>query len=516
MPLWDGLGRALASQMGDYPYTTPLDAISAYTYQFSRPKLVEQLAELLSIDGARPGPAHLGFCKLPFDIVCTTNFDFLLERSYSLVPRYCRPIVMEDQLSVSSEKETVTLLKLHGDLHHPERMVVTEEDYDGFLDKYPIVATYLANLLISRTPLFIGYSLEDQDFRQLWQIIGNRLGRLRRTAYALSVDSSSTAIDRFQRRGVKVINLPKGKSYGHVLELAFQELQEYWSEELPRISTLTQEQPLGDLSMPKDAVTRLCYFSVPVSRPEIYSFYRSQVFPIAQAYGFNPITAEDMISPGENILANVSTIVDRAEIIVVDAGGLDEVGVRRGLEGALLGRTPRRRNLLLVIEGKRPITFDLSMLFEGRAGIKTILRPKDVHINPEAFLDEVGNWFREVSSSLLKSLTEEPRRLLDKSEYRAAVISAITVLEAVLFERLFESKQKPKGVRTAYPARSLIAMLRSAVELGYLNPRELDTAMEWNSIRNRAVHSNAAVPASQAKAIVSGVDEIANRLRTLL
>ena len=40
------------------------------------------------------------------------------------------------------------------------------------------MSTYLANLLISRTALFIGYSLDDPDFRAIWQVVKDRLGRL--------------------------------------------------------------------------------------------------------------------------------------------------------------------------------------------------------------------------------------------------------------------------------------------------------------------------------------------------
>jgi len=317
MPLWDDVGRALARQMRDYPYTTPLDAISAYAHEFSRPKLVEQLRELLLVDVARPGPVHKAFCSLPFQVVCTTNFDFLIDEAYSIVRRHCRPIIGEEQLSVTTERRSVTLLKLHGDLDHPERMIVTEEDYDAFLSRNPLLATYLANLLISHTPVFIGFSLEDADFRQLWQLIGDRLGRLRRAAYALIIDPRSANVGRFQRRGVKPIDLHVGQNPGEALEKAFVELKEYWDEESIKLSTITEERALGDLSLPRDALTRLCYFSFPVV---LYSFYRGFVFPMAEANGFNPITTEDIISPGDNVLAKISVIMDRCEIDLRDHG----------------------------------------------------------------------------------------------------------------------------------------------------------------------------------------------------
>jgi hypothetical protein len=34
------------------------------------------------------------------------------------------------------------LIKLHGDLWHPGRLLVTEADYDSFLANYQLLATY--------------------------------------------------------------------------------------------------------------------------------------------------------------------------------------------------------------------------------------------------------------------------------------------------------------------------------------------------------------------------------------
>lgn len=123
------------------------------------------------------------------------------------------------------------VLKIHGDLNHPSRLVITEEDYDTFQEKYHLMYEHIANLLISKTPLLIGYSLEDPDLRQIWQILGARLGNLRRSAYAILVGVHSVDVERYERRGVKVISLPdETATYGDILSTLFQEIREYWLE----------------------------------------------------------------------------------------------------------------------------------------------------------------------------------------------------------------------------------------------------------------------------------------------
>src|SRR5438309_888744 len=69
---WDELGKTIASNIQDYKYTNAIDAISAYSHEYSRTNLVEKLTELLLINSVKAGKAHKAFCELQFDIVCTT------------------------------------------------------------------------------------------------------------------------------------------------------------------------------------------------------------------------------------------------------------------------------------------------------------------------------------------------------------------------------------------------------------------------------------------------------------
>ena len=220
------------------------------------------------------------------------NFDFLLGRQYELIPRHCTPLVDEDQLAVNLRETGTALLKLHGDLHHPSRLVAAETDYDRFLHSFPLLATYLANLLITRTAVLVGYSLDDPDFRQVWQIVAERLGGSRRIAYAILVGAKPTEISRYQRRGIKIINLSGSKAhYARTLAEAFSELSEYWRTAVIAASQVKEEQPLRELSLPSDSPTRLCLFAVPIS---VVSFYRDRVFPVIKEFGFVPVTADDV------------------------------------------------------------------------------------------------------------------------------------------------------------------------------------------------------------------------------
>lgn len=499
MPLWAGLGTGLGSELADFSPTSTLDTISAYQHEFGRARLIERLSDLLFIKEAQPGNAHKEFCTIPFDIVCTTNFDFLLERQYDLTPRYVYPVVDEEQLSINVGNAGTLLLKLHGDLRHPNRLIVTEADYDGFLTSFPLLATYLANQLITKTAVFVGYSLDDPDFRQIWHIVSDRLGRSRRMAYTLGVNVRSADIARFERRGVKVINLPGSREhYGEVLAGAFQELREYSRDNVISVSKVTEEQPLRELLLPRDAATRLCFFSVPL---DLLPFYRDRVFPLVEESGFVPVTADDVVTPGDNISAKLDALIDRASVMVVDLTSSWTIAEYRmaiaRLKGAEATSGNRRMLRLIVVVTKAeqvpPSAHDLLI----------VTRPNNTTDDPEAFIAELGNHLRRLATETGVARSAEPRRLFEAKEYRAAVISAMTLLEGQLRERLNKS-QWPQ-TRRPLSLRSLIDL---AAEQQIIQPERKDRIDAWMRTRNEVVHSSVPVSKGKAREIVEGVMQL--------
>lgn len=506
MPLWPDLGNAFSAELTDYSSAGTLDAISAYQHEYGRAKLIERLTELLLVREAAPGEAHQAFCSIPFDVVCTTNFDFLLERQYDAIPRYVYPVVDEDQLSINGDRAGTQLLKLHGDLRHPSRLVATEEDYDNFLARYPLISTYLANLLITNSAVFIGYSLDDPDFRQIWAIVSERLGRSRRMAYSIMVDASSSDISRFERRGVKVINLPGPKSrYGSILAEAFTELREHIRDNVISISKVTEEEPLQELSLPRDAANRLCFFSIPI---EMLSLYRSRVFPVVEEIGFVPVTADDVITPGKNISAKIDALIDRSSVMVVEmtspwTRAEYDIAIARNRSASANGE--RGPLPIIVVASEKSQIPSSTQIYQAvqRNGVSDEAF--------ESFINVLSQHLAAIAGETKQSRDREAQRLLAAREYPAAVISAITQLEARLQQHLasYELSPSVSSFRRMMPLRSLI---EAALRANLINDLEYKQAREWVSIRNMVIHEAGPVNSRTAKEIVEGVMKIIQRI----
>jgi hypothetical protein len=223
----------------------------------------------------------------------------------------------------------------------------------AFLTKYPLMATYLANQLITKSAVLIGYSLDDPDFRQIWHVVSQRLGRTRRFAYAIVVDAKQSDISRFERRGVNVISLPGGRErYREVLAATFAELREHLREKVLSVSRVTEERPLQELLLPRDASTRLCFFSLPL---ELLSFYREHVFPAVGQAGFVPVTADDVVSPGDNVSAKIDALIDRSSVMVVELSSAWTLAELRIAIARLKGHAD--------VQAKAPVSAPLSEQF---------------------------------------------------------------------------------------------------------------------------------------------------------
>lgn len=506
MPDWNQLGQAIATEMNDYPFNNPIDVISAYAYEFSRSKLIEKFVELLLVTESKPGQVHDTFCRVPFDLVCTTNFDFLLERGYEKVEKFCRPIIDEEQLPLATTQNhsrnhepNVTLLKFHGDLNHPNRVVATEEDYDGFLSRYPLISTYLANLLIIRTPLFIGYSIDDPDFRQIWQLIKDRLGSLRRPAYVLGVNVDLVTQAKFKRRGVNVINIP-GKNYEIVYSKLFEELREYWVQNLPNFSVTVSDQVSAELALPRDARSRLCYFAIPY---EARNFYISYIYPIVSDQNFTPVSFDE-INAGDNIQAKEAAIIERAEIFIVD------VESKSQLSEIIIALDKGKRPyavLFIVPEGSEVPAFFINRLSKLEVHYERIIRSKDLLQQFDDFTYEFEKWFDFIANNLTSILEYEPVRLFEKREYNASIISAIILLESRLVQ-LFGDDFSMKYSKYKFRPMPLTKMVLLATEHQLISIDIGHKLREWILIRNKIVHERYSASGRTAKEVVYGIKEI--------
>lgn len=485
---WEGLGKKVATYIPNYTYTNAIDALSLFESEFSRTKLIELLARELYVNDLKPGKTHRTFCNLYFDTICTTNFDFLIEQTLNEKHIPFSMVVLEERLPISTHERT-KLIKLHGDFNHPERMVITEYDYDTYVDKNKILSTYISNLFITKTLLLIGYSFDDSDIRTLWQIIGSRLGKLSTPAYVVLVDASPIEIARFERRNIKVINLPGDKAnYPDILDEFFSEIKQVIDEKLPEQMVFTNEKASGELKMP-ETDNRLCYISAPYQR---LSFLKDLLYPILYNNGISPISLDETIMPGEIITRKTDALISKASMTIVDLSG-NNVNTMWEL-GNIMSKN--KLSILIVDEDQSD---SLPSNLQGLPFLKYNLYGDNKH-----FVNSLNKFIQEHYKGKKNEVKDEKDylRLFDKGEYNAAVIAAFRFLEITL-SRKYD-----------FARLSLMESLNLLNTNNAEDEEVLYKVKKYRKIRNNIVHNNVNIGKREAKDIISCIEKLCTSINS--
>jgi SIR2-like protein len=204
LPLGSEIAKAWAEEHG-YPLRDSTDlarvaqfvAISTRMPMHPKHDLRRRLAHLGPPDFSAPDEPHALLAELPISVYITTNYDdFMVQalraRGKEPVQDVCRwnsevrqaVEVLDPEFEPSVERPVV--FHLHGHFGLPASLVLTEDDYLGFLvevsrNNQQLLPHQIRHALSRASLLFIGYRLADWTFRVLHGLlIGTErsLGRL--------------------------------------------------------------------------------------------------------------------------------------------------------------------------------------------------------------------------------------------------------------------------------------------------------------------------------------------------
>jgi hypothetical protein len=236
-----------------YPLEDLYKLANVYTledsYQFAR---AAQLLEIQSADEETMYPKNLlsemlkeidpddfsyNFKNLsPYDVLAnldlplyiTTNYDRFMENALFKIPRkkpqsdFCKwsdklnnfieatniPSVFDDNQYKPAEERPL-VYHIHGDIETPESMVLTERDYFEFVinlnkgDEKDTIPALIRRELATSSLMFIGYSLEDINFRAIFQGFLSFLSSLDKKYRKLSI-AIQIVPDNYSKKDIKM------------------------------------------------------------------------------------------------------------------------------------------------------------------------------------------------------------------------------------------------------------------------------------------------------------------------
>ena len=163
--------------------------IQAYVDRFERRAFVQMVKAKFDWINSFWGPRydarkfHRELATMPYlqDIV-TTNWDTYFEEEC-----LATAFVAGEDIALW-EMPGRRVLKIHGSMTNLGTIVATESDYQKCLEELStnVIGTLLKHMLMTRTIVFVGYSLRDWDFRRLYEKLLADMGGYSRRAYFVS------------------------------------------------------------------------------------------------------------------------------------------------------------------------------------------------------------------------------------------------------------------------------------------------------------------------------------------
>ncbi len=164
LPGWGELVDELSGGglVGEVSGLSALDQAQIIELRSMPGELGQHVARIIS-RADRPGISHALLAALGAKEVVTTNYDRLYEKSVAAVDERTA-VVMPFEAALADRP---WILKLHGDLEHPEKIVLTRRHFVRFDALTRPAGSLLQSLLMTRHLLIVGVSLNDDNVVRL-------------------------------------------------------------------------------------------------------------------------------------------------------------------------------------------------------------------------------------------------------------------------------------------------------------------------------------------------------------
>jgi hypothetical protein len=166
-----------------------------YTDQHSRTDLLMRIKHRLDYAESFPELRHIATMFhqelatiFPIQNIVTTNWDNYFEETCGALPI----VVPEDYAFWSLPGRKV--FKIHGSISNVGSIVATTADYDKCYRrlKTGIIGSTMQHLLATKSVVFVGYSLTDEDFSRIYRLLQRQLADFLPRSFIVTIDPRIT------------------------------------------------------------------------------------------------------------------------------------------------------------------------------------------------------------------------------------------------------------------------------------------------------------------------------------
>lgn len=151
-----------------------------------------------------PNELHRKVFELKPSHIITTNYDNFLERVADENGEFLE--LIERDSDIPYAKNDRLLVKMHGGFIY-DNYVLKEDDYLNYSNNFKLTETLIKSLIARYTVLFVGYSFNDPDTKQIFNWVKNSLGDDFQRAYMILGYGkyNQTLADYYKNLGINLI-----------------------------------------------------------------------------------------------------------------------------------------------------------------------------------------------------------------------------------------------------------------------------------------------------------------------
>ena len=206
LPSWSEVIEEIQSKLGEGFQESDFLKVPQYYYNEHGKNNYTALMRKIFKFGKKlyPRSIHRKILDFQTQYIITTNYDNLLENAAFERNEIMDIIACDKDLSygIAGKK----LIKMHGDFEH-DNFVLKEDDYLHYSMNFRLIETYIKALIAGNIVLFIGYSFNDPDLKQIFAWVKEVLGSDMPQSYIIEIneDFSSAKTDYFKNYGIKIL-----------------------------------------------------------------------------------------------------------------------------------------------------------------------------------------------------------------------------------------------------------------------------------------------------------------------
>lgn len=202
---WNGLIKELQDRLGitdNYNDNTIIPQL--YYNSRGKKEYNELIQSLLYNPNTIPNPIHECLVKINPRYIITTNYDNLIEKAFSANGIFLNVVEKDSDLPYAHTDHI--LIKMHGGFKY-NNYVLKEDDYLNYTKNFTLIENYVKALFARYTVLFVGYSFNDPDTKQIVAWIRNILKEDQQRAYLINIsdDYNVQTYEYYKNIGINVI-----------------------------------------------------------------------------------------------------------------------------------------------------------------------------------------------------------------------------------------------------------------------------------------------------------------------